>query len=424
MARACHNPSSVIRLGCADAVVKKYRGELDRNFGSLPPNQIDRQMEGFSGRSYEDYKRCLEGKSISPMQPLIPGTSGGGVPPSRDSGPDWWGRFKNVPTLPATPKAQITAPKAQPVVPTQPKAPTTTSPKQEPSNTPPLKAQAILAIDGVGPLLEIFGKDTEKVASYTPWPILSTGENYLRSSLQSFLTALGTNTNVDPMPWSRVTSDTTSAVTQLKAYIKPRGAKGRNGTFTIVAHSWAGVLAYVVFQELQSSNPDLSVDTLVTLGTPVGYLPQMAGSACNDAKTSMAGVIKSFSLGAVQQSPRLAAETSARSALCTTDYLGKYRGKKVSVPANIRRWINWYAAEDGFSAPIVATGTNGKQGVENRRADDSKKIGGEWVGCCPLPSPYIFNNHWQYFAWNYNGSGKDSENIRANAMRVLGELTK
>ena len=378
---------------CAKAVREKYLGEMGRNFNALNSKQIDartfdKQMKDFDLRSYEDYKKCMAGKGISTtVQPVLPPVSEGG-----DPGPDWWDKVKQAP--------------APPVVKSQP------LPQPMP---PPLGAKTILAIDGIGFLIEIFGKDYEILMGGTPFPVIYTGENYLRRSLQSFFTALGVGTNVNPMPWSRVTSDTKMAVAELKAYIIPRGVNSRKETFTIVAHSWAGVLAYVALEELQGSHPDISVDTLVTLGTPVGYLPQINNSTCFEARTKQEGILSSFRNA--KQSPRLAAETSARAALCAVDYLGKYKGKKISVTPNVRRWINWYAEGDGFSTWVVATRAGGRQGVENHKADDLRKIDGG------LKS-YIHNNHKQYFAWNNSDRTKDGENIRANATRVLGELSK
>lgn len=205
---------------------------------------------------------------------------------------------------------------------------------------------------------------------------------------------------------------TENAVKQLKKRILEayKKAQDEGTSFNIVAHSWGGVLTYRALKELGDR---VKVDNLVTLGTPLNYvsdvvLRRIIKERDDALKKKGADKVKialetskkieaycktwHYSVGDCDIAVWAAALTWRRSGISTINKL-----------KSVKNWKNYWSPGDPLSRPIGPA-----QNVE------LPEIGGPW------------DDHAQYYAWNYGGSqvavAGDVARVRWTAERVLSEI--
>jgi hypothetical protein len=118
-----------------------------------------------------------------------------------------------------------------------------------------------------------------------------------------------------PFEWSRNVYDTDQTVYELSAVLEgfTKLSKKNHGPLVVVAHSWGTVLAYIAI----SRNPNIVIDRLVTLGSPLQAQDQTA-------------------------------------AQFTRDTLSNWGLQKLTAPSNVKAWDNYWEQCDPISGSIAA----------------------------------------------------------------------
>lgn len=120
---------------------------------------------------------------------------------------------------------------------------------------------------------------------------------------------------IAPFQWTGDTRDTPSTLEYAKKFIEGyyKVAQQRGTSFEIIAHSWGSVLAYIVLKQ----NPDINVDTLITLGSPL--------------RSNLLGI---------------------------RSYTEKFTGTDIEKLSNVKKWANYWAWNDLISGPVGAADKN------------------------------------------------------------------
>jgi pimeloyl-ACP methyl ester carboxylesterase len=150
-------------------------------------------------------------------------------------------------------------------------------------------------------------------------------DNYLEDALRGQLSGAGKKYLVVPMPWTRNPQKSDAAVADFKAWTaQVYAAAQKNGKpVYVVAHSWGTLLALETLEGLSKEGSPVHVEKLVTLGSPL--VPSQWW-------------VKLF--------VRLEEHFQGME-------------QKVSKPANVKTWINFWAKRDQFSNSIpLADGGN------------------------------------------------------------------
>lgn len=147
-------------------------------------------------------------------------------------------------------------------------------------------------------------------------------DNYLDARLAEVLPA--GRYEIVPVRWSRDPDESAAALPLVEKEIKKIFAKAKSEgrPVYLVAHSWGSVLAHTALHRLAASNPEMRVERLVTLGSPL---------------VPASWWMEIFMKHQVNQSQ-----------------LQAY----VSKPANTDYWVNLWARNDWFSNEIKAADRN------------------------------------------------------------------
>lgn len=161
---------------------------------------------------------------------------------------------------------------------------------QEPPRQP-----IILSIDGMCPMATF-----NIISNNICWT------NYLKDALSPQLTQY----LVTSFQWTGDTKETLNTLKYAEKFIKDfyKVAQNRGTTFQIVAHSWGTVLVYAILK----ANPDIKVDTLITLGSPL----------------------------------------RSQEKLIIENYTNIYAGRNIQKLGNVNQWINYWAWNDLISGKI------------------------------------------------------------------------
>jgi pimeloyl-ACP methyl ester carboxylesterase len=233
-----------------------------------------------------------------------------------------------------------------------------------------------------------------------------TDPEYVATALKGFPRVQQSILKILPFTaWAdRDISGTQLAVEQLKDTIRNfnRFAADRGMPIFLVGHSWGGVVSYLALSELPDSDKD-RVTTLITLGSPVGGIPD----APADCKISL--------------KLRLISR-----ALC--HYVdAKYLGKELTYSG---RWINYYSSADFFSRPVkgaynidVGDVTSGDLAAQERM-NTLQRAMAEGLSLTDEVADVFLANHSQYYAWKYAGSRFSTVNlnVRQTAVCILREI--
>jgi hypothetical protein len=163
-------------------------------------------------------------------------------------------------------------------------------------------------------VLTIDGMCISATANVITWSTCYT--NYLQESLAPKLSAYLVTT----FQWTGDTKDTDTTVKYAEKFIKGyyEVAKNRGTTFEIIAHSWGTVLSYIVLKR----NPDIKVDTFITLGSPLN---------------SQTLEILAYTIDKIEHNN-------------ACNYIQKM--------PSVKRWINYWAFHDLVSGPIALSDKN------------------------------------------------------------------
>ena len=166
------------------------------------------------------------------------------------------------------------------------------------------------------------GEDLNELAGNTAEKRLP--DNYLELKLREIPGYQDHDIVIKPFPWSRDPGDSELTVPELeKKIIEVYDAyKGSGRPVYILAHSWGSVLTHTALHRVQRYRPDVSIDKLVTAGSPL--MPANF-------------VVKLF----------LSLEIK-------TEHLEK----AVSKPAILKTWRNIWAMRDAYSNAITAADAN------------------------------------------------------------------
>ncbi|MDO8803753.1 MAG: hypothetical protein Q7R35_04930 [Elusimicrobiota bacterium] len=147
-------------------------------------------------------------------------------------------------------------------------------------------------------------------------------DDYLDSRLMEILP--NGKYDIVPVRWSRDPDESEAAVPVVEAQIIKvfAAAKAEGRPVFLVAHSWGTVLAHTVLNRLAVSNPEVKIDKLITLGSPL-----VPGSWWMKIFMKL-----EINAGQLQQ--------------------------YVSKPANTAYWVNLWAKSDYFSNVIDAADVN------------------------------------------------------------------
>jgi len=131
---------------------------------------------------------------------------------------------------------------------------------------------------------------------------------------------------IQPFYWANDANYTHDAVTSLTSILRSAYAetKSRGGPLVIVSHSWGTVLAYIVLEQ----NPDIVVDKLITMGSPLSIVPM--------------GTVDTHDLIGAFTILKLAQEGIAF----------------INALSNIKTWYNYWASCDPVSEIIPAVDEN------------------------------------------------------------------
>ena len=210
------------------------------------------------------------------------------------------------------------------------------------------KTPLVLTVDGMSPS-----------ATFSPTEKLR--EPYLSKTLQnteSFKVINPGNQEMPSFSWSGDITQSSSEIENLKVSILAlvNKAKKEDCSFTIVSHSWGTVLTYCALKELEKEGKlkDGDIDRLITLGSPMG------GEQLNPSEI----LLKSHSLAKDYISTELKEEPG-----------------KLSKPAGVTEWVNYWSSNDSLSGDISAADYNSKvSGGHDAYYTDSNitwKIAGE-----------------------------------------------
>ncbi len=149
-------------------------------------------------------------------------------------------------------------------------------------------------------------------------------DNYIEEKLAQEAEILGHDIIIIPFPWSRDPGDTKETVKQFKEkMIKIHlQYKDTGRPIHILAHSWGTVLMHETLHQLAKSNPDIKINKLITVGSPL--MPSNP-------------VIKLFMKLEIRKEDL---------------------EKHVSKPLNVRVWKNFWAKRDMFSNFIKSSDEN------------------------------------------------------------------
>ncbi len=167
-----------------------------------------------------------------------------------------------------------------------------------------------------------FFPEQEGVA--TPPAIARMPDNYLEQKLREIPGYAEHDVIIEPFQWSRDPGETRQTLPLLEQRIAQvcDKYKGTGRPIYILAHSWGSVLAHTALHRLAKDRPDLSVDKLITAGSPL--VPANL-------------VVRLF----------VKLEVSKEGL-----------EKKVSKPANVVVWRNIWAMRDAYSNKIEAADSN------------------------------------------------------------------
>jgi hypothetical protein len=159
----------------------------------------------------------------------------------------------------------------------------------------------ILTIDGICPMATF-----NIISNNTCWT------NYLKEALAPQLTQY----LVTSFQWTGDTKETPNTLKYAEKFIRDfyKVAQNRGTTFQIVAHSWGTVLAYAILK----ANPDIKVNTLITLGSPL----------------------------------------RSQEKLIIENYTNLYAGSNIQKLGNVTQWINYWAWNDLISGKIDVADKN------------------------------------------------------------------
>ncbi len=147
-------------------------------------------------------------------------------------------------------------------------------------------------------------------------------DNYLEQKIKE-LPAYNPEMVIIPFAWSREPSDTEKTVPEFENKLKQIYAVyGGKKPIFIIAHSWGSVLMHETLHRLEKSAPNVKIDKLVTMGSPL--VPSNF-------------VVKLF----------MKIEVSKEDLL-----------KKVTHPSNLKYWKNIWAERDMYSNAIPAADYN------------------------------------------------------------------
>jgi hypothetical protein len=147
-------------------------------------------------------------------------------------------------------------------------------------------------------------------------------DDYLDARLAEVLP--GGKYDIAPVRWSRDPDESDAAVPLVENEIKRvfAAARAQGRPVYLVAHSWGTVLAHTALHRLAKAAPEVRVEKLITLGSPL-----VPGHWWLDIFLNA-----QVSAGQLQQ--------------------------YVSKPANVGRWVNLWAKNDYFSNEIAAADSN------------------------------------------------------------------
>ncbi len=149
-------------------------------------------------------------------------------------------------------------------------------------------------------------------------------DNYLELKLQELPGYSEHNVAIIPFAWSRDPGDTKKTLPQLQALITEvfDAYKGTGRPVYILAHSWGSVLSHTALHRVARARPDVRIEKFITAGSPL-----VPGNF----------VTKIFvKLEAIKGGLR----------------------KRVTKPANVGAWRNFWAARDAYSNKIPAADSN------------------------------------------------------------------
>lgn len=128
-------------------------------------------------------------------------------------------------------------------------------------------------------------------------------------------------------------SETQAGVAILKDVLRKQMIRPLN----VVAYSWGAVIAYIALVELENQKPEIRIDHLVTIGTPIDDLKQPLNSGLRTRAAKGDWVsFRIFTVG--NRVP------------------GPFSGKLIKKPLTIGRWTNFYAAHDPIATPVNVPG--------------------------------------------------------------------
>lgn len=168
-----------------------------------------------------------------------------------------------------------------------------------------------------GARLSAVGEDAAMSEMYKRLP-----DDYLDARLAGVLP--GEKYDIAPVRWSRDPDESDAAVPLVEKEIKRvfSAAKAQGRPVYLVAHSWGTVLAHTALHRLARSAPEVRVEKLITLGSPLvpghWWLDIFLNAQVN------AGQLQQY----------------------------------VSKPPNVGRWTNLWAKNDYFSNEITAADRN------------------------------------------------------------------
>lgn len=149
-------------------------------------------------------------------------------------------------------------------------------------------------------------------------------DNYLEQKLKEIPGYADHNVIVIPFAWSRDPGDTKQTLPRLQARITEvyDSFKDSGRPVYILAHSWGSVLAHTALHRVARERPDVRIDKLITAGSPL--VPANF-------------VVKLFIKLEVKK---------------------EKLEKRVSKPAIVKTWRNFWALRDAYSNAIPAADTN------------------------------------------------------------------
>ncbi|HAT73158.1 MAG TPA: hypothetical protein DCS63_10120 [Elusimicrobia bacterium] len=164
------------------------------------------------------------------------------------------------------------------------------------------------------------GAEAETSGVYSRFP-----DDYLDANLRAVLPA--GKYELVPVRWSRDPDESDVAVPIVEKEIKRifAAAKSEGRPVYLVAHSWGTVLAHTVLHRLAVASPEVRIEKLITLGSPL-----VPGHWWLNIFMKL-----QINAGHLQQ--------------------------HVTKPANVGYWVNLWAKNDFFSNEILAADKNGLQ---------------------------------------------------------------